>query len=59
MKTTNYIKFEELEDKYIGKIGTPEREQYEFDLQMEIIGERIKEDTWYKLENGNFVAVKI
>jgi len=37
MKTTNYKRFEELEDKYFGKTGTPERDDYEFDLKMELI----------------------
>ena len=39
--------YEEIEDKYIGKIGTPERDQYEQELQEELrachIGEAIKE----------------
>lgn len=43
MKTKRYKKFEELEDKYFGKIGTSEREEYEFDLKMELIGEKIKQ----------------
>ena len=43
MKTTNYKRFEDLEDNYFGKKGTPEREEYEFDLKMELIGEKIKQ----------------
>jgi HTH-type transcriptional regulator / antitoxin HipB len=43
MKTTNYKRFEDLEDKYFGKKGTPERDAYEFDLKMELIGEKIKQ----------------
>ncbi len=43
METTNYKRFEDLEDKYYGKTGTPERDEYEFDLKMELIGEKIKE----------------
>ena len=38
MTTKKYITSEELEDKYFGKIGTPEREEYEFALNMEILG---------------------
>ena len=42
-----YYTLEEIEDKYIGKIGTPERDQYEQELQEELrachIGEAIKE----------------
>ena len=33
----------ELEDKYYNKIGTPEREQYEFELSMEILGDKLKQ----------------
>lgn len=33
---------EELKERDIGKLGTPEREQYEFDLKMDVLGEMIK-----------------
>jgi predicted transcriptional regulator len=33
---------EELTDKYIGKVGTKEREQFEFELKLDILGEMIK-----------------
>ncbi len=33
---------DELKDRDIGKTGTPERDQYEFDLKMEVLGEMIK-----------------
>lgn len=33
---------DEMKDKDIGKIGTPERDKYEFDLRMEILGDMIK-----------------
>jgi len=36
------MSLEELKDRDIGKVGTPERDQYEFDLKMEILGEMIK-----------------
>jgi DNA-binding XRE family transcriptional regulator len=42
MERKKYTTFEELEDKYIGKLGTPERDEYEFNLNMEILGEKIK-----------------
>ena len=42
MKNKKYTTLEELEDKYIGVAGTPEREQYEFELSMEILGEKLK-----------------
>lgn len=47
MAELKYATLEELEDKYIGKIGTPRRDAYEESLQEEIkayhIGEAIKE----------------
>lgn len=43
MEKTNYTRFEDLEDKYFGVKGTPERDNYEFDLKMELIGEKIKQ----------------
>lgn len=33
---------DDLLDRYIGKSGTPEREQYEFDLQLDILGDMIR-----------------
>lgn len=33
---------DEMKDKDIGKIGTPERDKYEFDLRLEILGDMIK-----------------
>ena len=33
---------DQLKDRDIGKIGTPERDKYEFDLRMELLGEMIK-----------------
>ncbi|MFA5300144.1 MAG: helix-turn-helix transcriptional regulator [Lutibacter sp.] len=35
-------KLSEIKDQYIGKVGTPDREQYEFDLKLELLGEMIK-----------------
>lgn len=47
MGKMEYTSLEELEDKYIGKIGTPRRDAYEESLQEEIhayhIGEAIKQ----------------
>ncbi|NOY94951.1 MAG: helix-turn-helix transcriptional regulator [Chlorobi bacterium] len=34
--------FEELTDKYIGEKGTPDREQFEFELKLDILGDMIK-----------------
>ena len=39
MKT---YKLEELTDKYIGKKGSKEREQFEFELKLDILGDKIK-----------------
>jgi len=39
----NYKTLGELEDKYYGAVGTLEREQYEFELSMEILGEKLKQ----------------
>ena len=33
---------EELTSEYIGKKGTPERDQFEFDLKLDIIGDMIR-----------------
>ncbi len=33
---------DQLKDKHLGKIGTPERDKYEFDLKIEVLGEMIK-----------------
>lgn len=33
----------EVQDKLIGKIGTPERDNFEYELQMDLIGSAIKQ----------------
>jgi HTH-type transcriptional regulator/antitoxin HipB len=33
----------QVQDKLIGKIGTPERDKFEYDLQMDLIGKAIKQ----------------
>lgn len=42
-KNLIFFTLEEIEDKHIGKKGTPEREKYEADLQSFLIGEAIKQ----------------
>lgn len=32
----------EMKDKYIGKVGTTERDEYEYELRMDILGKMIK-----------------
>ncbi len=33
----------EVQDQLIGKTGTPERDRFEYDLQMDLIGQAIKQ----------------
>ncbi len=62
MKTTEYKRFEDLEDKYFGKKGSPERDEYEFDLKMELIGEKIKQlriqNNLTQSQLGDLIGVK-
>ncbi|MEI6141929.1 MAG: helix-turn-helix transcriptional regulator [Mariniphaga sp.] len=32
----------EMKDKYIGKLGTEDRDQYEYELRMDVLGKMIK-----------------
>ena len=32
----------EMEDKYIGKKGSPARDEYEYELKMELLGRMVK-----------------
>ena len=41
-KIMKIMTLDEMKDKDIGKIGTPERDKYEFDLRMEVLGDMIK-----------------
>ena len=34
---------DEVQDKLIGKIGTPSRDRFEYELQMDLIGKAIKQ----------------
>lgn len=34
---------EQIKDTFIGKLGTPSREVYEFELNLELVGEMIKQ----------------
>ena len=40
-KNTTYS-LAEMKDKYIGKVGTAERDDYEYELSMEVLGRMIK-----------------
>jgi len=33
---------DEVQDKLIGKVGTPDRDKFEYELQMDLIGQAIK-----------------
>lgn len=35
--------FDQVTDEIVGKIGTPKRDQFEYDLQMDLIGNVIKQ----------------
>lgn len=53
---------EEVKDKFIGKPGTPERDQYELELKMEVIGDMIrnvrKERNLTQSELGELIGVQ-
>ena len=41
-KRPNTYSLTEMKDKYIGKVGTQEREEYEHELRMDVLGKMIK-----------------
>lgn len=53
---------EEAEDRLIGEKGTPERDQYEFELKLELIGDMIqkarKERNLTQEQLGQLIGVK-
>lgn len=38
----DFYTFEEIKDEFIGKVGTPQRDEYEAELKAYLIGEAIK-----------------
>jgi len=42
-KVMKKYSLEEIKDEFLGKKGTSKRDQYEYDLKMEILGELIKQ----------------
>ena len=52
----------EMKDKYIGKIGTQERDEYEYELGMDVLGKMIKtarqERNLTQKELGRLVGVQ-
>ena len=53
---------EQTKDDLIGKIGTPERDQYEFELKLELIGDMIqqarKQRNLTQQQLGELIGVK-
>ena len=51
----------EMKDKYIGKVGTTDRDEYEYELRMDVLGKMIKsarqERHLTQEELGRFVGV--
>lgn len=41
-KKMKMLTLDQMKDKHIGKTGTVERDRYEFELRMEVLGEMIK-----------------
>ena len=41
-KKMKMMTLDQMKDQDIGKVGTPERDKYEFDLRMEVLGDMIK-----------------
>lgn len=41
-KNIKFHDFDKLKDKYIGEEGTERREQYEFELKLDVLGDIIK-----------------
>lgn len=42
-ENVNTYSLDELTDKHIGKKGTPRREQFDFELKLDILGEMIRQ----------------
>jgi len=41
-KKMRMMTLDQMKDKDIGEVGTPERDKYEFELRMEVLGDMIK-----------------
>ena len=41
-KKMKMMTLDQMKDKDLGKVGTSERDKYEFDLRMEVLGDMIK-----------------
>ena len=53
---------DEVQDKLIGKIGTPNRNRFEYELQMDLIGQAIKKTRQHRKltreEPGKLIGVQ-
>ncbi|WMJ72225.1 helix-turn-helix transcriptional regulator [Cytophagaceae bacterium ABcell3] len=62
MKKIKKYTLEEITDKHIGERGTPKREAFEYELQLDLIGEAIKkarkERNLTQEQLGELVGVK-
>lgn len=51
----------EMEERYFGKIGTPKRNQYEYELRMDLLGQMVKttrkEKKLTQEQLGNLIGV--
>ena len=56
------ISVDELKDKHLGKLGTPKRDQYEQELNVEVLAEQIKalrkERNLTQEQLGNLIGVQ-
>jgi len=43
MEAKEYYTLDEIKDEFIGKVGSPAREEYEADIESHLIGARLKE----------------
>jgi DNA-binding XRE family transcriptional regulator len=61
-KDIHFKRLDDIKDKYLGKEGTPDREQYEFDLKLDVLGDMIKhlrnEKNLTQTQLGELVGVK-
>ena len=61
-KKIQFHSFDKLKDKYLGKVGTDKRDEYEFELKLDVLGQMIKqtrkERKLTQEQLGNLVGVK-
>jgi len=61
-KDIKFKRFDDIKDKYLGKEGTKKRDQYEFDLKLDVLGDMIKrlrnEKKLTQSQLGEMIGVK-